>query len=286
MKSFIIILLALTIAGVAQAQQPDIDAILIGDQPRPAVAVVGTFHFAYYNLDAHKTEDHMQLDILSPSAQQEVEALVQYIARFNPTKILVESGPNTGYLMRKYEHWQAGEGMGKNEREQLGFRLMAQFGMDTIYGIDAWPLVYQLYDGQDSNCIRPIVDSLYEGWDFQSDEFWSRRYDVYYDKDDSLNLEMPLTDYFLWMNDRHVLERGYGAYLVGDFKLGDTEGADALSMHWYNRNLRIYRNIQRLATSPDDRLLVIIGQGHACILDHLFRCSPEFDYVPFTEIGQ
>ena len=35
---------------------------------------------------------------------------------------------------------------------------------------------------------------------------------------------MPLTDYFLWMNDRHVLERGYGAYLVGDFKPGDTRG--------------------------------------------------------------
>ena len=100
-------------------------------------------------------------------------------------------------------------------------------------------------------------------------------------KDDSLNLEMPLTDYFLWMNDRHVLERGYGAHLVGDFKLGDTEGADALSMHWYNRNLRIYRN-QRLATSPDDQVVYwsSLDQGHACILDHLFRCSPEFDYGP------
>ena len=54
--------------------------------------------------------------------------------------------------------------------------------LDTIYGIDAWPLVYQLYDGQDSNCIRPIVDSLYDIGIFKSDEFWSSRYDVYYDK--------------------------------------------------------------------------------------------------------
>ena len=105
------------------------------------------------------------------------EALVQYIARFNLTKILVESGPNTGYLMRKYEHWQ--EKVWEKMRGNSWFPADGTIRMDTIYGIDARPLVYQLYDGQDSNCIRPIVDSPYEGWDFQSDEFWSSRYEMY-----------------------------------------------------------------------------------------------------------
>ncbi|MGB4930971.1 MAG: DUF5694 domain-containing protein, partial [Chitinophagales bacterium] len=64
------------------------------------------------------------------------------------------------------------------------------------------------------------------------------------------------------------------------------EGADALAMHWYSRNLRIYRNLQEITTAPDDRILVIIGQGHAQILTHLFECSNEFNLVKFGAIGQ
>lgn len=31
---------------------------------------------------------------------------------------------------------------------------------------------------------------------------------------------------------------------------------------WFERNIRIYANIHALATSPNDRILVIIGAGH------------------------
>ncbi|HRG27913.1 MAG TPA: DUF5694 domain-containing protein, partial [Chitinophagales bacterium] len=93
-----------------------------------------------------------------------------------------------------------------------------------------------------------------------------------------------LKDYFIYMNDDWVLDKGYGAYLTGDFKLGSFEGADALAMHWYSRNLRIFRNLQEIVTSPDDRILLIIGAGHAGILTHLFECSNEFELVKVGEI--
>lgn len=263
------------------------DQVLLDGQQRAKVMVMGTFHFAYYNLDAHKTDPSLQVDILSPQKQDEMKVLINYISQFKPNKIVVESGPNTGYLMHQYSEYLAGRAqLNKNEIQQVGFRLMEKFGLDTIYGADAIPVMWELYDGPDSICMRPIFDTMYHEWDFQSDEYWSTQYDQYYVWDDSLSLQMDLLSYFQYMNKRDVLERGFGAYLVGDFNLGDQRGADALSMHWYNRNLRIYRNIQQIADSPDDRILVIFGQGHACILDYLFRCSPEFDYIPFNELGK
>lgn len=247
--------------------------------------LVGTFHFAYYNLDAHQTKEEDQINILSPVVQKEMMALIEYISLFKPTKILVESGRNTGYLMHDYRQYQKNpSSIGIDERAQLGFRLMEKFQLDTLYGIDAWPWLYDLYDGADSNSFRPVLDTIYHDWDFNSDEFWSSRYDLFYDIDDSLSATMSLLEYFLWMNNRQVLERLNGAYLTGDFLLGDYRGADALSLHWYNRNLRIMRRIQQLTTSSEDRILVIIGQGHASILDFLFRCTPQYDYQPFSEL--
>jgi len=86
------------------------------------------------------------------------------------------------------------------------------------------------------------------------------------------------------MNSEKVLNRGFGAYLIGDFKLGNTRGADALAMHWYSRNLRIFRHIQQITTSPDDRILVLYGSGHIQLLNQLFECSPEYNYIKFNEL--
>jgi hypothetical protein len=38
-------------------------------------------------------------------------------------------------------------------------------------------------------------------------------------------------------------------------------GSDLLAA-WYQRNIRIYRNIVALIDSPNDRILVIYGAGH------------------------
>jgi hypothetical protein len=93
---------------------------------------------------------------------------------------------------------------------------------------------------------------------------------------------MPLLDYFRHMNSPESHRYGYGAYLIGDFKLDQHRGADILSVWWYNRNLRIFRNIQRITQGPEDRILVVIGNGHAAVLRQLFEASPEFEFVEFN----
>ncbi|MFZ1688615.1 MAG: DUF5694 domain-containing protein [Flavobacteriales bacterium] len=278
---------ALFLAPLAAFTQsvPDPDSILIGNTPRPKVLLVGTFHFEYYDLDAHVTAKDKRVNVREPKRQREMEELVEYIARFKPTAIAVESGANTGYLMKKYRAYLKSDTLTRaDEMDQIGFRLMKRFGLDTIHGVDAPALVNDLYDGPDSLLLRPMLDSIYADWDFTSDDPISRRYKALYTASDDYHVDHTLLQSFLLHNADKSQDRDYGAYLAGDFKLGQYRGADGLAMHWYSRNLRIFRNIQELSLKPEDRLLVLYGAGHMGVLRHLFECSTEFDLVKFGEL--
>lgn len=82
------------------------------------------------------------------------------------------------------------------------------------------------------------------------------------------------------LNDPEHIRRSLGNYLIGHFKYeffsNDYIGVDFETGRWFNRNLRIFRNIQRIETGPSDRILVIFGAGHLNLLNYLFECSPEY----------
>lgn len=262
----------------------DVDNILREGMDIPKILLVGSFHFAYYGADAHVTKEEDQVNVLLPQRQKEVEELVDYIAQFKPNKIAVEGGRNSGYILRRYERYlEDPKSLKANEIDQIGFRLMKQFELDTLYGVNSYGLVRGLHNHTDSAVIRPILDSIYKDWNFSNEGEMSQRYSRMYDHDDKLALENELLPYFKHMNSDKIIDRDWGAYLTGDFKNGSYEGADALAMHWYSRNLRIMRNIQNI-TEPGDRILVIFGAGHMTILKNLFQSSAEYELVKFNDL--
>jgi hypothetical protein len=92
---------------------------------------------------------------------------------------------------------------------------------------------------------------------------------------------VTLREYLLHENDPERVLESHGQYLIGGFYLGrddDYLGPD-MRTRWYNRNLRIVHNLQRLTRGPDERILVIIGAGHLPILAHALRASPEYRVV-------
>lgn len=265
----------------------DPDVILRGGETVPKVLLVGTFHFAYYGLDAHKTAEEDKVNVLSPKKQEEIRELVDYIAEFKPTKIVVEGGRNSGYLMNQYRRYKNGEAkLRAREIDQICYRLMDRFNLDTLYGADARGMHHDMYNHKDSLVFRPYLEEIFEDWDFSSDNKWDKRYDKLYDEDDRRANQLSILDYFKEMNDEKQIHRGHGAYLVGDFELGEYRGADALAIFWYSRNLRIFRNIQRLKTFPEDRILVLFGAGHMGILKQLFESIPSYELIPFNSLDK
>ena len=281
----LLMMLALGISFGQEIKPIDPDEILLNGAKLPKVLLVGSWHFDYPGLDSHVIKEENQINIYSDKRQKELQELLDYLALFKPTKILVESGPITGYIKHNYAEWKAGrENLMANERSQIGMRLVEKFKLDTIYGVDDWPLIMDLhYDSLLTNI--PYLDSIYKRHYFGGDDSLHERYTKFYKYEETFQVNNTLLESFKFLNSDKVLNRYFGAYIAGgQFASDRKEGPDALSMFWFNRNLRIFRNIQRIKTSEEDRILILFGSGHVSILKWLFECSPEYELIKFNDL--
>lgn len=243
------------------------------------VLVVGTFHFDYPGLDAHMTEEEDKIDILKEPKKSELNELVEYIKEFKPTKIAIEATPswNATEKLKKYKRGDYQEE--RDERFQLGMRIATELGLDTLFSIDGGTMA------QDIEKLDSAYSAdLWKDFDFESDDPYQKYLTAWLEADDKMALEMNMLEYFKLINSRETHQYDYGAYLIGDFKLNDDRGADILSFWWYNRNVRIFRKLQTIVNGPEDRILVIFGNGHAAVLRQLIECSPEFEFIEFGSL--
>ncbi len=277
------LLLFVLSSSSAQAQtaplRQQIDALFAS--PKPQVLLLGTFHFAGERVDANTTPAYLRVDIRSPSRQAQLGEVIKRIARFNPTKIAIEASPNAKqYIDSVYAAYRAGKFRGdkrvseEDELYQLGFRLADRLGHRELFPIDAPPFRIRFSP----------VDSLtmFTKYEHQADSsfaFWDQQYTTYAKLQDSLKYHASVVDYLRFLNTDDTQSRSIGRWLVTTKRGTNREpiGADGFISRYYNRNLRIYSNIQRLITSPSDRILVLYGNTHLYILKHLIKASPEFE---------
>ncbi|WP_172281217.1 DUF5694 domain-containing protein [Chryseobacterium sp. LAM-KRS1] len=250
--------------------------------PKTKVLVVGSFHFDYPNLDAHKIKKQDQIDVLSPKTSKEVTDLVNYIKKFRPTKIAIEASPEWNANQKLKEYNEGKHHDKRDERYQLAMRIASELKINELFSVDASSVLEDLMEKFGK------TDSLYfkkltEGYDYKSDDPISQNFTDFYNHSEAKNFS-SLMNTFQYLNSKEYHEYGYGAYLSGDFKLRDYDGADILAMNWYSRNLRIFRNIQNIPHQSDDRILVIVGNGHAAVLRQLLTCSAEYEFTEFSSL--
>ena len=277
MKTSILIVL-ITISTFLFAQKKPSEYF---PDPKTKVLVVGSFHFDYPNQDAHKTEKSDQIDVLEPKTATEVTDLINYIKKFKPTKIAIEAWPNWKANEKLKEYKEGKHRDQRDERYQLAMRLATELKINELYSIDANSVLDEFVEKFGK------TDSLYfknmlKDYDFLNDDRISQQYTTF--KNTERKNFKSLLDMFKYMNSKEYHQYEYGAYLTGDFKLRDHDGADLLALYWYNRNLRMFRKIQEIPKNSEDRILVIAGNGHATVFRQLFTISPEYDYVEFSSL--
>jgi hypothetical protein len=239
------------------------------------VLTLGCFHFNFPNLDIVKTAKADQIDVLEPQYQKEIEEIAQKLAVFRPTIIAIERDPEQqgkyDSLYNAYLHDQ--HKLSRNEEEQLGFRLARLMHLKRLYCVNAWGQDYEsltpLLEGKDSIETKRFMDFFYHNPD-----------SLKYPKISSLFKTRGIRAELLRMNTDSSLTNDLGYYLLGIFKYETPDrkylGPDFVTGWWFNRNLRIFRNIQRIQAKPDDRILVIFGAGHMNLLNIFFKASPEY----------
>lgn len=251
-------------------------AMCLVDDHRVEVLLLGSYHMANPGMDAFNIEAD---DVMDPTRQAEIRALVDRIAEFHPTRVAVEASyADTEEWQAAYEAYRSGErSLLPNEREQVGFRLAAQLDHERIYPIDvAMPL--------DFGTVAPLAR--------RNPAHGARLAGMQSFGEDAVRLmggwlaEGSVSDMLYRMNQPAVLEQAHMPYARFFLPIVEGEqyaGADMVAT-WYHRNLRIMANIHRTIEADDDRVFVVYGQGHIPLLRQFVTESPDLclvDPLPF-----
>jgi hypothetical protein len=209
-------------------------------------------------------------DILGARRQQEIRDVVERLKAFRPTKIAVEAPPESAaVIQRRLDQYAAGKYKLKaDEMDQIAVRLAKEAGHKKLYCVDY---------GMDLDFDRTFAFAQKNG----QSELLDRLINDFKAK----MKPRPDAEYLEKHSIREILQDAntpgsdfpYLALLaIGKDK--EYPGADTVSQ-WYHRNLLIATNISRLSQAPGERILVVIGAGHAKLLREFLSEVPGFEVV-------
>jgi hypothetical protein len=240
MRKIFLLLALFAIPGLAQ------DPI-----SKPEILILGTYHMANPGRDIFNMQAD---DVLAPKRQQEIAQLMDVLKKFRPTKIAIESSVDSDRRPKQYADYLAGKyTLTANEIEQIGFRLAKELGHKQIYPVDVdgdFPM-QRVINYAKANGKGDQLEAMMSGWGTMVKE-----------QNEFLKTH-TVVEMLEFMNTDRRVANDVATYFAiipyGD--PGDSAGADLLAS-WYQRNIRIYQNIRKLAGSPNERILVIYGAGH------------------------
>ncbi len=254
--------------ALSGASPSDLPAQSRAPSPPPIqVLILGVFHFANPNADYAKFQG---TDVLTPDRQKEIQAVVAQLAKFRPTKIALEREPSeSDSINSDYRRYLAGSfALTRNEIHQLGFRLAAQLHLAALYPVD-----FQL--GMRIDSVMAYAQAHDTGFAGR----FQRTVAGVVQLLDRKQREESIGANLRFLNDSATLQLAREPYAdMATVGAGDTYVGARVVAQWYERNLRIFANVARIA-EPGDRVLVIIGQGHAPILRELVRSHASMQLV-------
>lgn len=237
---------------------------------------MGVFHF--------DQADTSKIDVLDPRRQAEIERVVERLARFRPTRVLVEWQAyfQQAHVDSTYARYRRGQfRLPRNETYQLGYRLAARAGLDRVHCADH--AGYWLGDTVRVVAAKLGQTALLNGtapFTLPSPEASLPR--------DSMAAR-PIGEQLRWLNDPRYQLWMHNGYINRYARVGivgentsdprDNEAGADLVAEWYRRNIKIYREVLARTDYGRDRIVFFIGADHVHILKQLLRDNYNFTVV-------
>jgi hypothetical protein len=241
-------------------------------EPAPVeVMILGSYHMGNPGRDLANMEVD---DVTQPQRQAEIRAVVDALASWRPTRVLVEAERPAPFTLDRYRAFRPEDlATSRNETVQIGYRLARQLGHEDVYAFDeqggegepdyfpfdrvqAWAQAH----GRSSE-----IDSMLAFFQAQTAE------------EGRAQATHNVAELLLRQNDpaRDLAghRRGYyGMLSLGD---GDNQAGAELNAYWYMRNAKMFAKIGLIAR-PGERVLVLVGSGHRYWLTHFAEMTPGF----------
>lgn len=275
MKKILVLVLVLVISN-CDTKKKDLSTKKILTESlikKPQIGIIGTFHFA-------NTTDYSAIvieDLNSKKRQKELSEIINGLAEFNPTKILIERDPSLNdSLSKKLIEFKKNQyKLPNNELYQIGFRLAKKLDLDKIYGVD-----YHIGLGDEELVAFLNKEELMEKFSeiIASSKVWAKEHTTFLEKH-------TIGEVLEKINKTESEKFNRNLYIDGILNItknGNSTASDYVS-NWYKRNIYIKKNIDDLINT-DDRILLIIGAGHSSILKDFYRSSENVEYIELKNL--
>ena len=231
MKAFVALLAGLIAAAPALAD----------DAARPELLIVGAPHFDNPGRDIVNIRI---ADVTTPERQREIEAIVERLAAFRPTRVAVEwPASRQDRLDARYADYRAGRyQLTADERDQIGLRLAARLGLERVDAVD-WS---EMPPGERADYDFPAwAEANGQG------EAWRARVANVQAELEAHAALMPCTPVSSWLRHyNHPEMRARDQRNYYDIAaIGDNAASPGAAWvgSWYARNLRILNNLRAIA---------------------------------------
>lgn len=247
---------------------------------RTPLLIIGTFHMEGSTADL---VNQAPADMSTPRRQAEIEALVARLAAFRPTRVAVESSRISNYWNDRYAAWrETRDALGFNEIEQVGFRLADRMGLAALSPVD-YPMWMDGTTAAERHQPPPLPEAAKASEGAESPLLTEVRAQVA--ADDRVLAGGTVTEFLAYLNrpERAVVNHRWD--VISNLAPGPGTAMYETTDHatnWYKRNLRIYTNLVAIS-GPGERVLFLVGAGHAHILNGIAATDPRFCLVPASE---
>jgi hypothetical protein len=241
------------------------------------VGKIRVLNFGTPHLGRTSDANASMINLEDPQEQAALTKMVAKIAEFKPTVIFIELGAdNNDYIQETFEKYKIDQNDRLNysdEMNSIGLEVGRLSGTARIYGIDTqmgfdYPSLVALAsrNASDSMFVVKIMDSYKKVNSLKLREQFAEMNTTAY--------KMQTFDFYNFLATQHTENNYEGATEVAKF---------------FERNLRMYSNLNNVSLTTDDKVFILTGATHAAYLDIFIGNSKKFTleeptiYTSFSE---
>lgn len=239
---------------------------------------IKVLNFATFHMGSTTDANSVNFDEEDKKNQEDAKKIAKIISKFNPTVICVEMPPeDNSELNEKYQEYLTNPDSSPSyygEISLIAFEVGRLNNINNLYGID-----HKLeYNYNINNDLTNKIDSLTFNA-FQANPFASIPELNVFEDNLSLMEKLKRINHPKFL-DILIIANADMLTFVGSEE--GFEGADEATKY-YQRNLRIYSNLNRIPLTIKDRVFILSGGSHTAFLNEFMKRSPKYEVVNTLE---
>lgn len=279
------ILLAITIFVLTSCAEKSETATIVNSNPAAAPTEatasdaapsdkIKVLNFATFHMGNTSDANSTEFDEKNKKNQEDAKKIAQMIAAFKPTIICVEVSPSRdAELNAEYQKYIDNPQITSSYYGEVGlvaFEVGRLSNIARLHGIDHkmsynYNIAAEITNSIDST----TINSYYENPLKDYPELNVNENDL------SLVEKLRLVNTVNYLDFLIAVNADMLAFAGTE---NGFEGADEAAKY-YQRNLRIYSNLNRISATKEDRIFILSGGSHTAFLGEFMKRSPKYEVV-------